>query len=86
VDGLNCGPSDGSAAFLGNDEARLLAMPFNRFVTLSDGTVWDIYGPMVVVGHDEDTGIFTDLPAAVVDFWVERLNAARAEVESALSV
>lgn len=70
---------DGPAVFLGTDEARLLAMPFNRFVPLSDGTVRDIYGPIVVVGHDADDGTFTDLPAAVADFWVERLNAAMAE-------
>lgn len=74
---------DGPAAFLGNDKARLLAMPFNRFVPLSDGTVWDIYGPIVVVGHDADAGTFTDLPASVADFWVERLNATMVEVKSA---
>jgi hypothetical protein len=36
---------DGPAGFLGNDEARLLGLPFNRRVTLSDGRVWHIHGP-----------------------------------------
>lgn len=65
---------DGAAAFLCNEEGRLNGMPLNRFVTLSDGTVWDIYGPILVVGTDDAAEDFTDLPEEAAALWVERLN------------
>ena len=67
---------DGLAHFLCNEEGRLVGLPFNRFVTLSDGTVWDIYGPILVVGADEDDGVFAALPHADAARWVSELNRA----------
>ena len=67
---------DGPAHFLCNEEGRLEGLPFNRFVTLSDGTVWDIYGPILVVGADEDAGTFASLPEDVAAEWMTRLNSA----------
>lgn len=65
---------DGAAHFLGHEEGRINGMDLNRFVTLSDGTVWDIYGPILIVGCDDETGTFTSLPQADADAWVDRLN------------
>ena len=65
---------DGAAHFLCNEEGRINGMPLNRFVTLSDGTVWDIYGPILVVGADDDDGSFTSLPEAEAHTWVDQLN------------
>jgi hypothetical protein len=39
-------------------------MPFNRFVTLSDGTVGDIHRPILIAGADEDEGTFESLTDA----------------------
>lgn len=65
---------DGAAHFLCNEEGRLTGLPLNRFVTLSDGTVWDIYGPILVVGGDAEDGSFTSLPEAEAMRWASRLN------------
>ncbi len=65
---------DGPAHFICNEEGRIEGLPFNRFVTLSDGTEWDIYGPILIVGCDEDEGTFASLPEADAMRWVERLN------------
>ncbi|NMP24498.1 DUF3846 domain-containing protein [Sulfobacillus harzensis] len=65
---------DGAAHFLCNEEGRLIGLPLNRFVTLSDGTVWDIYGPILVVGGNAEDGTFTSLPEAEAMRWVSQLN------------
>lgn len=67
---------DGAANFLCNDEGRINGLSLNRVVTLSDGTVWDIYGPILVVGMDDAADDFGDLPESEARQWVERLNQA----------
>lgn len=64
---------DGSAHFICNEEGRLNGMPFNRLVTLRDGTVWDIYGPILIVGGDPDEGTFESLPDEEARYWQQQL-------------
>lgn len=68
---------DGAANFLCNDEGRIMGLPFNRDVTLSDGTVWNIYGPILVTGCREDDGRFDSLPEEDLARWKVRLDQAR---------
>lgn len=63
--------------FVCNDEGRINGMPFNRYVDLSDGTVWAIYGPILVIGGNEETGEFESLTDADIARWKPRLDAAR---------
>ena len=77
VDGLvELWAVDGHVNFLCNDEGRINSMPFNRYVTLSDGSVWDIFGPILVVGADEEEGTFESLTEDEARHWVNQLNSA----------
>ncbi|WP_192812051.1 DUF3846 domain-containing protein [Sulfobacillus thermosulfidooxidans] len=65
---------EGHVNLLCHEEGRLEGLPFNRWVTLSDGTVWDIYGPLVVVGGHDTDGHFESLTEAEVAQWLSRLH------------
>ena len=57
-----------------NEEGRLNGMPFNRSVILRDGTLWRIYGPIVIVGGNAETGEFESLTPGEALFWQTLLN------------
>ena len=65
---------DGPAHFICNEEGVLEGLPFNRLVTLRDGTVWKIHGPILIIGGDEDEGTFESLPDDEARFWQGRLT------------
>lgn len=51
-------------------------MPFNRYVTLSDGSVWDIFGPILVIGANEEEGTLESLTSDEARHWANQLNIA----------
>ena len=67
---------DGHVGFLGHDTARIDNQPFNRYVVLSDRSVWDIFGPLLLVGVDDAEGTFESLSADDIAFWQPRLEYA----------
>lgn len=60
-----------------NEEGRLNGMPFNRSVILRYGTLWRIYGPIVIVGGDAKTGEFESLTKAEAHLRQTALNNPR---------
>ena len=68
---------DGHVEFVANEEGRINGMEFNRFVILSDGSVWDIFGPLLLVGGNDETGEFESLTDADVAQWMPRLAEIR---------
>ncbi len=64
---------DGAAHFICNEEGRINGMPFNRLVTLRNGKVWDIYGPILIIGGDDDEGTFESLPDEEAVYWQRQL-------------
>ena len=67
---------EGHVGFLSNDTARIDNQPFNRYVVLSDRSVWDIFGPLLLVGVDDAEGTFESLSADDIAFWQPRLEYA----------
>ena len=67
---------DSHVGFLGHDTARIDNQPFNRYVVLSDRSVWDIFGPLLLVGVDDAEGIFESLSADDIALWQPRLEYA----------
>lgn len=69
---------DGNAHFMCNEDGKRLDLDFNRFVVLSDGSVWDVHGPIVIAGAN-DEGMFDSLSDADIDHWKPRLDTALAD-------
>ena len=65
---------DGHVNFLCNEEGRLIGMPFNRSIQLSDGAEFDIYGPVVLLGGKEETGEFESLTDTDIAEWMAKLG------------
>lgn len=65
---------DGHVEFLANDEGRFNGMEFNRFVVLSDGSMWDIFGPILLVGGNDELGDFESLTDADIATWAPQLS------------
>jgi hypothetical protein len=65
---------DGDVCFICNEEGRINGMPFNRTVVLSDGSEWDIFGPILLVRESgEDFASLTDEDVAQ---WLPQLASA----------
>lgn len=64
----------GHVNFLCNDEGRLNGMLFNRIIQLSDGAEFDIYGPVVLLGGDDNTGEFESLTDDDIAEWMPKLG------------
>lgn len=65
---------DGHVNFLCNDEGRLIGLPFNRTIHLSDGAEFDIYGPVVLLGGNEEVGEFESLTDTDIAEWMPKLG------------
>lgn len=64
---------DGHVAILCHEEGRLLGLPYNRQITLEDGTSERFVGPILLVGWNEDTGDHESLTDADIAIWTRRL-------------
>jgi len=66
--------SEGHVDFWANEEGPMSGMPFNRVVTLSDNSKWDIFGPILVLGTNDGSGSFESLTDEDVAAWMPRLS------------
>ncbi len=70
---------DGHVAILCHEEGRLLGipytlgLPYNRRITLEDGTSERFVGPILLMGWNEDTGDSESLTDADMAAWTNRL-------------
>lgn len=62
---------DGHVACICNEEGRIRPMPFNRVFTLTDGSAWDIYGPLLLVGINAG-GMFESLTDDDIARWLPK--------------
>lgn len=70
---LECWAIVDHVAIYCNEEGRIFQMPYNRRLTLTDGTTERFYGPILLVGFNEDTGASESLTDADLAFWQQRL-------------
>ncbi len=70
---LECLARDGHVAILVNGASHANGMTFNRFVTLSDESIWDVHGPFLLIGVEKDQGHFESLTDEDLARWLDHL-------------
>jgi len=70
---LECWAIDDHVAIYCHEEGRVLGLPYNRRVTLDDGATESFVGPLLLVGHNPDTGESESLTDADLAQWTQRL-------------
>lgn len=70
---LECWAIDGRVALFCHESGRLLGLPYNRRLTLDDGTTEAFRGPLLLAGNHPDTGESESLTDADIARWTHRL-------------
>ena len=72
--------SEGPVDFLANEEGHINGMAFNRVVRSSNGSLWAICGPLLVLGADREAGEFRSLTVAESEHWLAWLRGKRRDL------